>query len=86
MNRLGAIETNHTLYAQYIEQQNSAIRDLIKRLNEDMGRLEAVVSNFTKVYHTSNQLTDFVDQISTLHIPKNHPAMGERKDADDHRL
>ncbi|TEB39971.1 hypothetical protein FA13DRAFT_1619057 [Coprinellus micaceus] len=55
MNRLGAIETNHTLYAQYIEQQNSAIRDLIKRLNEDMGRLEAVTRSQRSTYQKTTQ-------------------------------
>ena len=44
MNRLTALEANHTLYTRYIEQQNSAIRDVIKRLSEDVGRLEGMVS------------------------------------------
>jgi hypothetical protein len=44
MNRLTALEANHTLYTRYIEQQNSAIRDVIKRLSEDVGRLEGIVS------------------------------------------
>ncbi|KAF8158431.1 UNC-like C-terminal-domain-containing protein [Crassisporium funariophilum] len=42
MNRLTAIESNHTLYTRYIEQQNGAIRDVIKRLGEDVGRLEGI--------------------------------------------
>ncbi|KAK2465288.1 hypothetical protein APHAL10511_002642 [Amanita phalloides] len=42
MNRLTALEANHTLYARYIEQQNIAVRDLLKRLNEDVGRLEGI--------------------------------------------
>ncbi|PPQ63591.1 hypothetical protein CVT24_004451 [Panaeolus cyanescens] len=42
MNRLTAVESNHTLYLRYIEQQNSAIRDVIKRLGEDIGRLEGI--------------------------------------------
>ncbi|KAF9046242.1 UNC-like C-terminal-domain-containing protein [Panaeolus papilionaceus] len=42
MNRLTAVESNHTLYSRYIEQQNSAIRDVIKRLGEDIGRLEGI--------------------------------------------
>ena len=44
MNRLTALEANHTLYTRYTEQQNSAIRDVIKRLSEDVGRLEGMVS------------------------------------------
>lgn len=44
MNRLTALEANHTLYVRYVEQQNTAIRDLLKRLGEDVGRLEGIVS------------------------------------------
>lgn len=51
MNKVAALETNHTLYTLYMEQQNSAIRDLIRRLGEDIGRLEAVVSDaYSKTY------------------------------------
>ena len=45
MNRLTAIESNHTLYTRYIDQQNSVIREVIKRLGEDVGRLEGIVSD-----------------------------------------
>ena len=44
MHRLTAIESNHTLYTRYIDQQNSAIREVLKRLGEDVGRLEGIVS------------------------------------------
>jgi len=44
MNRLTAVENNQTLYMKYVEQQNGAIRDMIRRLGEDMGRLEGIVS------------------------------------------
>ena len=44
MNRLTAIESNHTLYSRYIDQQNSVIREVLKRLGEDVGRLEGIVS------------------------------------------
>ena len=44
MNRLTAIESNHTLYTRYIDQQNSVIREVLKRLGEDVGRLEGIVS------------------------------------------
>ena len=44
MNRLTALESNHTLYTRYIDQQNSAIREVLKRLGEDVGRLEGIVS------------------------------------------
>ncbi|KAF8635822.1 hypothetical protein AX15_000021 [Amanita polypyramis BW_CC] len=42
MNRLTALEANHTLYARYVEQQNTAVRELLKRLGEDVGRLEGI--------------------------------------------
>jgi len=44
MNRLTAVENNQTLYMKYVEQQNGAIRDMIRRLGEDMGRMEGIVS------------------------------------------
>jgi hypothetical protein len=44
MNRLTAVENNQTLYMKYVEQQNGAIRDMIRRLGEDIGRLEGNVS------------------------------------------
>ncbi len=33
---------NQTLYVRYIEQQNLAIRDVMKRLVEDVGRWRAL--------------------------------------------
>jgi hypothetical protein len=44
MNRLTALEVNHTLYARYVEEQTSGVRDVLKRLGEDIGRLEGIVS------------------------------------------
>ena len=46
MNRLTALEANHTLYARYVEQQTSGVREMLKRLAEDVGRLEGIVSLF----------------------------------------
>jgi hypothetical protein len=43
MNRLTATENNQTLYMKYVEQQNGAMRDVIRRLGEDVGRLEGIV-------------------------------------------
>ncbi|KAH6912587.1 UNC-like C-terminal-domain-containing protein [Coprinopsis sp. MPI-PUGE-AT-0042] len=51
MNKVASLETNYTLYTLYMEQQNSAIRELIKRLGEDIGRLEAV----TRAQRTHSQ-------------------------------
>ncbi|KAF9464215.1 UNC-like C-terminal-domain-containing protein [Collybia nuda] len=42
MNRLTALEANHTLYTRYLEQQTSGVRDVLKRLGEDIGRLEGI--------------------------------------------
>ena len=44
MNRLTALEANHTLYSRYVEQQTSAVREMLRRLGEDVGRLEGIVS------------------------------------------
>ncbi|TFK27675.1 hypothetical protein FA15DRAFT_701676 [Coprinopsis marcescibilis] len=51
MNKLAALETNYTLYTRYMDQQNGAIRELIKRLGEDIGRLEGV----TRAQRTTSQ-------------------------------
>ncbi|KAF8895228.1 UNC-like C-terminal-domain-containing protein [Infundibulicybe gibba] len=40
MNRLTALEANHTLYVRYVEQQTTGVHKLLKRLEEDVGRLE----------------------------------------------
>jgi hypothetical protein len=44
MNRLTALEANHTLYARYVEEQTVGVRDMLKRLGEEVGRLEGIVS------------------------------------------
>ena len=44
MNRLTALEANHSLYTRYIEEQTASVRDVLKRLGEDVGRVEAIVS------------------------------------------
>ena len=46
MNRLTALEANHTLYTRYVEQQNNGVREILKGLAEDVGRLEGIVSLF----------------------------------------
>jgi tetrahydromethanopterin S-methyltransferase subunit G len=50
MNRLTALEANHTLYARYVEEQTSAVREVLRRLGEDVGRLEGIVSVTTVFY------------------------------------
>ena len=44
MNRLTALETNHTLYMRYAEEQTAGMREMLRRLGEDLGRLEGMVS------------------------------------------
>jgi hypothetical protein len=45
MNRLTALEANHTLYARYVEEQTAGVREVLRRLGEDVGRLEGIVSS-----------------------------------------
>lgn len=47
MNRVLELESNHTLYEQYMAQQQFLVREALKRLGEDIGRLEGVVRCFT---------------------------------------
>jgi hypothetical protein len=42
MNRLNALEANTTLYARYVEEQTCAMREMLRRLSEDVGRLEGI--------------------------------------------
>ncbi|KAJ7626580.1 UNC-like C-terminal-domain-containing protein, partial [Mycena polygramma] len=42
MNRLTALEANHTLYARYVEEHTGAVRDMLRRVGEDLGRAEGV--------------------------------------------
>jgi len=46
MNRVTSLETNHTLYSRYIEEQMFGVREVLNRVAEDIGRLEGVVSLF----------------------------------------
>ncbi|KAJ3747670.1 UNC-like C-terminal-domain-containing protein [Lentinula detonsa] len=42
MNRLTALEANHTLYVRYVEEQTNSVREMIRRLGEDVGRLDGI--------------------------------------------
>ena len=44
MNRLTALETNTTLYARFVEEHTASVREMLRRLGEDVGRLEGIVS------------------------------------------
>ncbi|KAF9018968.1 hypothetical protein BDZ89DRAFT_1073417 [Hymenopellis radicata] len=50
MNRLTALEGNHTLYVRYVEEQTNGVRELIRRLGEDVGRLEGIGKAQTQTY------------------------------------
>lgn len=48
MNRLIALETNTTLYARFVEDHTANVRDMLRRLSEDIGRLEGIVSDLVE--------------------------------------
>lgn len=41
MTRLTLLEANHSLYARYVEEQTSGVREVLRRLGEDVGRLQS---------------------------------------------
>lgn len=47
MNRLTILEVNHTLYARYVEEQIAGVREVLRKLNEEVGRLESIVGDPT---------------------------------------
>jgi len=53
MNRLISIEKNHTLYEQYMAQQQNIVREALKRMGEDIGRLEGLVCLIVRIVHMS---------------------------------
>jgi hypothetical protein len=57
MNRLSALEANTTLYARYVEEQTSAMREMLRRLSEDVGRLEGIGRAQAQLYQRS--MSDF---------------------------
>ena len=57
MNRLSALEANTTLHARYIEEQTSGMREMLRRLNEDVGRLEGIGRAQAQMYARS--ISDF---------------------------
>jgi len=44
MNRLTVLEASHMLYAQYVTEKAIGVRDVLKKLGEEVGRLESIVS------------------------------------------
>jgi hypothetical protein len=57
MNRLSALEANTTLYARYVEEQTSAMGEMLRRLSEDVGRLEGIGRAQAQLYQRS--MSDF---------------------------
>lgn len=57
MNRLSALEANTTLHARYVEEQTSAMREMLRRLSEDVGRLEGIGRAQAQMYARS--ISDF---------------------------
>jgi hypothetical protein len=53
MNRLSALEANTTLYARYVEEQTNAMREMLRRLSEDVGRLEGLGRAQAQLYKRS---------------------------------
>lgn len=50
MNRIVMLELNATLHARYVEESTVGVRELLKRLTEEVGRLEGIVRRpFLKV-------------------------------------
>lgn len=48
MTRLTALETNSSLVLRYVEEQTRSLRDALRKVEEDVGRLEGLVS---KIIH-----------------------------------
>lgn len=57
MNRLSVLEANTTLHARYVEEQTSAMREMLRRLSEDVGRLEGIGRAQAQMYARS--INDF---------------------------
>ncbi|KAK0222162.1 UNC-like C-terminal-domain-containing protein [Armillaria fumosa] len=50
MNRLTALEGNHTLYVRYVEEQTTGVREVLRRLGEDVGRLDGLGKAQAQIY------------------------------------
>lgn len=46
MNRLTVLESNSSLGVRYMEEQTRYLREMLKRLEQDVGRLETLVCSF----------------------------------------
>lgn len=43
MNKIAVLEMNATLHARYVEEHSTGVREMLKRLTEEIGRLEGIV-------------------------------------------
>ncbi|KAG8214906.1 UNC-like C-terminal-domain-containing protein [Butyriboletus roseoflavus] len=50
MNRLAILEANHTLYVRYVEEQTASVREVLRKLNEEVGRLESISRMQAQMY------------------------------------
>ncbi|KAG1739586.1 UNC-like C-terminal-domain-containing protein [Suillus lakei] len=50
MTRLTLLEANHSLYTRYVEDQAAGVREVLRRLGEDIGRLQSVSRIQTQMY------------------------------------
>ncbi|KAL4066391.1 UNC-like C-terminal-domain-containing protein [Scleroderma yunnanense] len=50
MNRLTVLEANHTLYARYVEEQTTGVREVLRKLGEEVGRLESIGQMQAQMY------------------------------------
>ncbi|KAL6301968.1 UNC-like C-terminal-domain-containing protein [Sparassis latifolia] len=55
MNRLMMLEANTTLYTRYVEEQTTGVREVLRRLGEDVGRLEGIGKAQAQIYQRSVQ-------------------------------
>ncbi|TDL23346.1 hypothetical protein BD410DRAFT_179226 [Rickenella mellea] len=55
MNRLTLFETNSTLYARYVEEQTRSVREALRRLEEDVGRLEGIGKAQAQFFQRTSQ-------------------------------
>ncbi|KAI0345559.1 hypothetical protein BDW22DRAFT_886662 [Trametopsis cervina] len=53
MNRLTALETNTSLYARFVEDHTANVRDMLRKLGEDVGRLEGLGKAQAQTYQRS---------------------------------
>ena len=79
MNRLTALESNHTLYARYVEEQTAGVRETLKKLGEEVGRLEGIVNLSLVVKATMCSRLIASGEGSSTNVSTHHQRMGKTK-------